>query len=172
MAVVVPEPTPEQLVVALAGLFEAELSDPGFMIAAGEYTKDNRMAAQAMRREQDGIKGIAIQWKRYVENDGIDTDEFFNTVTHIISIRVYKQYLGASSASDLEESRSYMMKTLWEIGAIVRNNRSLGFDGDDVENKMFQMISDLQEESDEDLGTFHVGEGELQVECKVFNDGC
>lgn len=172
MAVIVPEPTPEQLVDAIASRLKAELSDPGFIIAAGEYVKDNRMAAQSMRREEDGVKGVAVQWKRYTEIDYDDADEFYNTATHIISIRVFKQFLGTSSASDLEESRSYMMKTLWEVGAIIRNHVALGFNPDEVEAKPFTMIADLAEEPDEEIGVFHVGEGEVQVECKIFITGC
>lgn len=159
------------LMDAFAALLSVDLSDPGYVMATGEYVKDNNMAGRALRRDSEAIKGITLAYAGLTESFGEENDEFFNTVEHRFKMLVVRSYADDDSGVSLINSRKEMMKEIWEIAAVLRANPTFGF-GEDVQVKPIQMPIDLDEDNDELMGTFHFASIDVYIEQKVFAAGC
>lgn len=172
MPIPVPEPIPDQLVSKIKQLLEVNLTDPGYVLATGEYVGDTKVTARALRRDDPSvIHGIHVAYVGCSESNGIDEDEFFNTVTHRLKVRIFLRYEGDDVALD-DNSKRRMLTSMWETAAVLRNNPSLGF-GDDVEVDPIQMPDDIgEDETDKVLGTFIVCPIDVYVKHKVFAAYC
>lgn len=172
MAIPTPDPGPADILRTLAALTEANLSDPGYVLATGEFVKDNAVTAKGLRRESDPqrVKGVSIQYVGGNESFGNEEDEFFNVFEHRIKVRIMKSYRD-DDFGDADNSKGELLTAMWEFAAILRNNPSLGY-GDDVEVRPLQMPEDIDEDSDQLMGTFHVCPIDVYVTQRLYAGFC
>jgi hypothetical protein len=166
MPVIVPEPTPKDIVESIAALAEAELTGIK-VLSGGEYLRENTQVAKRLSRAGTKLRGVIIQWVRMVEEEADELGA--NLVTHYVSIRVFEEYrIDPDGLGD--PARFFVMDTIWRIAAVLRNNRDLDF-GSDVTHKFLQIPQDIAMETDETLGSFYLAEASIAVEVMTYGVG-
>lgn len=168
--ITLPEPTGEQIVDRIVLLVTTSMDEYGKIHGGGQYIRTARQAAKMMGRAGTELKGFVVQWMRQTEKE--DDEVPYTVVSHFISIRFFLEYSSEQvTEEDHQASRMFCQKKIQELAHLLRNARSLDFDEDVVEHQFLQ-TSDLGEDTDQEIGAFHIVPSELQVDVKVFADPC